>query len=35
MRWTWANPGFGTVRVIIPSADGQPIVLDAPILIDR
>jgi hypothetical protein len=29
------RPGVWTVRVIIPGADGKPIVLDAPIVIDR
>ena len=29
------QPGIWTVRVIIPGADGKPIVLDAPIVIDR
>ena len=29
------QPGVWTVRVIVPGADGKPIVLDAPIVIDR
>jgi putative copper resistance protein D len=29
------QPGVWTVRVIMPGADGKPIVLDAPIVIDR
>jgi hypothetical protein len=30
-----AQPGVWTVRVIIPLHSGAPIVLDAPIMIDR